>query len=95
MTLTKAHVIEGVYKRTNLKRSQATRTVETALEIIKRTLESGEDVMISRFGKFQIKEKNRRKGRNPQTGNYLILAPRRTVTFRCSPVLKEKMNGKM
>ena len=94
MTLTKAHIIESIYNSTDLSRPQATRTVEAILEIIKRTLESGEDVLISRFGKFYVKEKKQRRGRNPQTGNDLKLGPRRVVTFQCSPVLKEKMNGK-
>jgi integration host factor subunit alpha len=64
------------------------------LEIIKSTLESGEDVLISGFGKFEVKEKNARRGRNPQTGSDLMLGARRVVIFKCSGVLREKMNGK-
>jgi integration host factor subunit alpha len=67
--------------------------IETILEIIKRTLESGEDVLISGFGKFCVKEKRGRRGRNPATGQEMILKPRKVVTFRCSATLKEKING--
>ena len=63
------------------------------LETIKKTLENGEDVLISGFGKFLVKEKNERRGRNPATGNNLILDARRLVTFKCSGKLREKING--
>ena len=92
MTLTKARIIDSIYNSTDLTRPQTTRTVEAVLEIIKSTLESGEDVLISRFGKFYVKEKKQRRGRNPQTGDDLMLGSRRVVSFQCSPVLKEKMN---
>ena len=65
---------------------------EALLEIIKSTLEQKEDVLISGFGKFSIKEKDERKGRNPITGNELMLEPRRVVTFKCSHKLREKIN---
>ena len=68
--------------------------VESFLEIIKKSLENGEDILISGFGKFSVKEKNERKGRNPQTGEDLILKSRRVVTFRCSESLRDKINGK-
>jgi integration host factor subunit alpha len=64
------------------------------LELIKRSLETGEDVLISNFGKFCVKQKAKRKGRNPATGNDLMLAPRKRVTFQCSGKLREKVNGK-
>ena len=63
------------------------------LETIKKTLENGEDVLISGFGKFLVKEKKERNGRNPATGNSLILDARRLVTFKCSGKLREKING--
>ena len=66
--------------------------VETLLEIIKKTLESGEDVLVSGFGKFCVKEKAERRGRNPATGGDLMLAPRRVVTFKCSGKLRERVN---
>jgi len=68
--------------------------VERLLEIIKQTLESGEDVLISGFGKFYVKDKTKRRGRNPQTGQDLLLVERRVVMFKCSAVLRNKMNGK-
>ena len=64
------------------------------LELIKRSLESGEDVLISGFGKFCVKNKKKRRGRNPATGKDLILEPRQVVTFRWSWKLKEKLNPK-
>jgi len=67
--------------------------VESFIEMIKKTLENGEDVLISGFGKFCVKEKRERKGRNPQTGNDLMLGERRVVTFKCSGRLKNKING--
>ena len=67
--------------------------IETLLEIVKRTLESGEDVLISRFGKFCVKEKHERRGRNPATGEDMMLDPRRIVTFRYSRQLRDKING--
>ena len=94
MTLTKDTMIDSICDGSDLSRSKATKAVETLLEVIKRTLESGEDVLISGFGKFCVKEKERRKGRNPQTGEDLMLRPRRVVTFQCSSVLKDKINGK-
>jgi len=67
---------------------------EILLEIIKNMLESGDDVLISRFGKFCAKEKGERRGRNPTTGDLMVLRPRRTVTFQCSKRLREKVNGR-
>ena len=94
MTLTKETMIDRVYNRCGLNRPQATKAVETLLEVIKRTLESGEDVLISGFGKFRVREKKARRGRNPQTHGDLTLRSRRVVTFQCSSVLKDKINGK-
>jgi len=68
--------------------------VETLLEIIKKTLASGEDVLISGFGRFCVRGKAERKGRNPSTGEDLILSSRRVVTFRCSGKLRDRVNGK-
>jgi len=95
MTLIKEKMIDSIYNRCDLSRPQATKAVETLLEVIKSTLESGEDVLISGFGKFCVKEKKARRGRNPQTGGDLMLKPRRAVTFQCSTVLKDKINGKV
>jgi integration host factor subunit alpha len=90
MTLTKADITDGLYNITDLKRPQAKRAVETFLEIIKSILESGEDVLISGFGKFQVKEQT--SGSNFQTEKDMILEPKRVVTFQWSPRLKGKLN---
>ncbi len=91
MTTTKASLIHSVYGCSGFQKQQSTPIVESVFEIIKRTLESGEDVLISGFGKFIVKGKDSRKGRNPQTGGSLQLDARRVVTFKCSASIKEKM----
>ncbi len=91
-TLTKAHTIDAVAESNGYTRKKSIETVETVQELIKRSLESGEDVMISGFGKFCVKEKAERRGRNPATGKDLILSPRKVVTFKWSAKLKEKLN---
>ena len=94
MTLKKVNIIEAVAVQNGFPKKQSSEIVETILELIKSTLESGEDVMISGFGKFSVKEKNERRGRNPATGEAMILAPRKVVTFRCSEKLKERLNDR-
>jgi integration host factor subunit alpha len=94
MTLTKAKIVEAVAEQNGYPKHQSSEIVETLLEIIKRSLESGEDVMISGFGKFCVKEKKQRKGRNPATGKDMMLEPRKVVTFRCSRQLRDKINGR-
>lgn len=93
MTLTKADIIEEISKQTRFPRKKSVEIVETLLEIIKNTLESGEDVLVSGFGKFCVKAKKERKGRNPATGDDMMLAPRKVVTFRCSGILRDRVNG--
>jgi integration host factor subunit alpha len=93
MTLTRETIMRSVFNRLDLPKAKAAKAVETTFEIIKKTLEGGEDVLISGFGKLCVKDKGRRRGRNPETGELLILAERRVVTFKCSPVLKGKLNG--
>ncbi len=94
MGLTKAQIVSTIQNHLNLPKNKSTKIVESLLEIIKSTLESGEDVLISGFGKFCVKEKRERRGRNPATGEDLTLTPRRIVTFRCSGKLREKVNDK-
>jgi len=94
MTLTKDSIINEIYNQCGLSKTKSVEAVEFLLETIKQTLESGEDVLITKFGKFCVNEKNERKGRNPQTGEDLPLRARRVVTFRCSTVLREKINSK-
>ena len=92
MTITKANLIDSIYKKSELRKQESTSAVESLLEIIKHTLESGEDLLISGFGKFCVKDKNRRRGRNPQTGSGLMLDARKIVTFKCSRTLRENLN---
>jgi integration host factor subunit alpha len=94
MTLTKADLIDSMYNHVGLTKTKSTHVVESLLEIIKNTLEHGEDILISGFGKFCIKEKHERRGRNPHTREDLMLDARRVVTFRCSRILRDKINGK-
>ena len=94
MTFTKQDLIDLVYRQVALPKYQSTRLVKSLLEIIKQTLESGEDLLISGFGKFTVKDKKSRKGRNPQTEERLQLDARRVVIFKCSGVLREKINKK-
>jgi integration host factor subunit alpha len=93
MTLTKVHLVESIAEKNGFTKKQSTETVETILELIKSTLAAGEDVLISGFGKFCVKEKRERKGRNPSTGEDMMLRPRSVVTFRCSGKLREKVNS--
>ena len=93
MTLTKAHIVEALAKQTGYPKKQSVQMVETLLELIKRSLESGEDVLLSGFGKFCVKEKKQRRGRNPSTGEDMTLEPRKVVTFTCSRKLRDKING--
>jgi len=92
-TLTKARIVESVKEIKGYTQQKAFETVEIMIELIKSTLETGEDVMISNFGKFCVKKKAKRKGRNPSTGEDLMLAPRKVVKFQSSRKLKEKLNG--
>jgi integration host factor subunit alpha len=94
MTLTKENIINEIYNQCGLSKTKSMEAVEFLLETIKQTLELGEDVLITRFGKFCVNEKNERRGRNPWTGEDLPLRARRVVTFRCSTVLREKINSK-
>ena len=93
MTLTKDRLIAAIVE-TGTTKKKATEIVENLLETIKQSLENGEDVLISGFGKFCVKEKRERRGRNPAIGNDLFLDARRVVTFNCSGVLNERLNQK-
>jgi integration host factor subunit alpha len=92
MTLTKADLVQKVYQNHNLTKAQAAEAVETFLRISKNCLEKGEDLLVSGFGKFNVKAKSARRGRNPQTGDELILNARSVVTFKPSGILRERIN---
>ena len=92
MALTKDEIVKSLAKENGYLLKQSVELIETLLELIKFTLASGEDVLISGFGKFCVNEKRQRKGRNPATGEDLILAARRVVTFKCSGQLRKRIN---
>ena len=92
MTLTKEEIVNSIYNQIGLSKSQSRIVLETLLEIMKQTLESGEDVLLSGFGKFEVKRKSERRGRNPQTTEDLQLRARRVVVFKTSGVLRNRIN---
>jgi integration host factor subunit alpha len=94
MAFTKADLVQSISDQTGIPKNKSIEISETLLEIIKRTLASGEDVLVSGFGKFCVNDKTSRKGRNPATGEDLMLRPRRVVTFKCSGKLRRKINSK-
>jgi integration host factor subunit alpha len=93
MTLTKAMIIDVIHNQLGYPKNKSAELLEILLEIVKGTLEKGEDVLISGFGKFCVKDKQERRGRNPATGDDMLLDQRRVVTFRCSHLLRSKING--
>jgi integration host factor subunit alpha len=94
MTLTKAHIRDAIQNQLGLPKNRSAEMLEILLEIIKNNLEIGEDLLISGFGKFCVKNKRERRGRNPATGQDMMLDNRRVVTFKCSGKLRDKINGR-
>jgi integration host factor subunit alpha len=92
MALTKNDIVTSIHEL-GFTKKKSVEVIETLLEIMKGTLEKGEDVLISGFGKFCIKKKKERRGRNPATGTDLTLKERKVVTFKCSGKLRDKING--
>ena len=94
MTLTKAELVQQIYKtHPTLSKTQATESIEAFLRISKNALINGSDLLLSGFGKFNVKDKNSRRGRNPQTGDELTLDARRVITFKPSGILRDKINN--
>lgn len=93
MSLTKERIINDIYNHVGLSKTQSRNVVERLFEFMKSTLEKGEDALISGFGKFIVKEKAERRGRNPQTTEDLRLRARRVVVFKTSGVLRKKINS--
>ena len=93
MTLTKADIAQKIADDCGFIKGEAAEVLEKMLEIIKKRLIAGEDVMISGFGKWNVKSKHARRGRNPKTGEEILLGARRVVTCRYSPVLKKAVKG--
>lgn len=92
MPLTKATLIQALFEREILSKVEAARAVDTVFRLIKQSLANEEDVLISGFGKWVVKSKKERRGRNPQTGEDLTIDARRVVTFRASGVLRRLIN---
>jgi integration host factor subunit alpha len=93
MSLTKIEIIDSVYEKLGIPRKECVCIVESLFEIIKDELDKGQGVMISGFGKWTVKAKKRRKGRNPQTGEALMIDARKVVTFKPSSVLRNAVNS--
>ena len=93
MTLTKSHIVEALSAKNIFNKTESAQIIDTLFELMKQSLQNGEDVLISGFGKFSVKEKHQHKGRNPQTGEAITLPHRRVVVFKCSGALRAKMNG--
>lgn len=91
MALTKNDIVSKL-NELGLTKKKSVETVESLLEIMKSTLEKGDDVLVSGFGKFCVKQKKERRGRNPATGSDLMLRKRKVVTFKCSGKLRNKIN---
>jgi integration host factor subunit alpha len=94
MTITKAHITDSIRKGLGMPKSRSFELLKSLFEIMKSNLASGDDILISGFGKFCVKDKNDRRGRNPSTGEDMMLEARRVVTFKCSRPMKQKLNGK-
>ena len=93
MTLTKVQIVNSIANQIGYTKDYLSEILETVLGIIKKALESGDDVLITGFGKFCVKEKGERRGRNPSTGEDMMLRPRKVVTFKCSGKLRDRVNG--
>jgi integration host factor subunit alpha len=95
MTLTKADIADTISGQVGYTKRESLKIVDQLFEYIKNSLESGEDVLISGFGKFSVKDKRARKGRNPQTGDPILLSPRKVVTFKYSGKLRDVINDEV
>ncbi len=90
--MTKADIVENILKRVDLPKEEVVKIVESVFGIIKETLQHEGEIVISGFGHFITRNKKARRGRDPQTGSDIELAPRRVLTFKSSPVLKATLN---
>jgi integration host factor subunit alpha len=93
MTLTKADITQKIANDCGFMKGEAAEILEQLLGIMKKRLIAGEDLMISGFGKWHVRSKRPRRGRNPQSGQEMVLDARRVVTWKYSPVLKKAVNG--
>jgi integration host factor subunit alpha len=90
--MTKADIVERIYEKVGFSKKEASEVVDSVFEVIKRHLEDGDKVKVSGFGNFVVHEKKPRKGRNPQTGETIMIRGRRVLGFKASPMLKKSMN---
>ena len=90
--MTKAELTESIYERIGFSKKESAELVDMVFETIKETLSSGENLKVSGFGSFVVRQKDARIGRNPQTGEAITISQRKVVTFKASPVLKDAMN---
>lgn len=95
MTITKAHIVEALTAKNIFTRTRSAQIIETIFELIKQSLQNGEDVLITGFGKFSVKEQRERTSRNPQTWESITVPAKKGVTFRYSGALRAKMNGEV
>lgn len=93
MTLTKAKIADTIHHELGFPKNRSAEIIELLLQLMKNKLEKGEDVLVSGFGKFCVKSKKERRGRNPATGEDMVLSGRRVIAFRCSHLLREKINS--
>lgn len=94
MALTKVQIVKSIQSELGFTKNKSMDCVETIIKIMKKTLASGEDVLVSGFGKFCVHSKTKRRGRNPATGDAMMIDARRVVTFKWSGKLRRKLNGK-
>lgn len=94
MALTKVQIVKSIQSELGFTKNKSIDCVETIIKIMKKTLASGEDVLVSGFGKFCVNSKTKRRGRNPATGDAMMIDARRVVTFKWSGKLRRKLNGK-
>ena len=92
-TITRAHLVDAVYRKVGLSRTESSQLVELMLQEMLEALERGENLKMSSFGSFVLRDKNERVGRNPKTGVEAVIKPRRVMVFRASPVMKDRVNG--
>ncbi len=93
MTLTKANIVDVVYDRTQVTKKEASEYVNELFELMKEALEDGEEIKVSGFGKFEVRRKGERVGRNPRTGDEIVIPERKVLRFKVSQVLKDELNG--
>lgn len=92
VTLTKANIVDVVYDKTQVTKKEASDYVNDLFELIKEALEDGEEIKVSGFGKFEVRKKGERIGRNPRTGDEIVIPQRKVLRFKVSQVLKDELN---